>query len=101
MNIEYYLLGHNAVQSVESQPTRLCLLPTLTLVPCSAYSVTLKMEAIYSSETSVYFQRTTWCYIPEDRTLHNHSCENLKSYIFHDCYTPTFPDLMKCLEPSC
>jgi hypothetical protein len=27
------------------------------------------------------FQRTTWCYIPEDRTLHNHRCEHLKSYV--------------------
>jgi hypothetical protein len=26
------------------------------------------------------FQWTTQCYIPEDRTLHNHCCENLKSY---------------------
>jgi hypothetical protein len=31
-------------------------------------------------ETSVDFQRTTRRYIPEDRTLHNHRCENLKSY---------------------
>jgi hypothetical protein len=42
---------------------------------------TLNMEAIYSSETSVDTQRTTRCYIPEDDTLHSHSCENLKSYI--------------------
>jgi hypothetical protein len=28
------------------------------------------MEVTYSSETSVGFQRTTWRYIPEDRTLH-------------------------------
>jgi hypothetical protein len=46
------------------------------LVFCSAYS-TLKMEAIYSCKTSVDFQRTARCYIPEDR------CENLKSYIVH------------------
>jgi hypothetical protein len=39
------------------------------LVPCSAYSSTLKIEAISSSETSVDFQRTTWRYVPEDRTL--------------------------------
>jgi hypothetical protein len=32
------------------------------------------------SETSIHFQWTTWCYIPEDSTLHNHRCENLKSY---------------------
>jgi hypothetical protein len=30
---------------------------------------TLKIEAIYSSETSVDFQRTTWRYISEDSTL--------------------------------
>jgi hypothetical protein len=29
------------------------LLPAFTLVSCSVYSSTLKMEAIYSSETSV------------------------------------------------
>jgi hypothetical protein len=33
-----------------------------------------------SPETSVDFQWTTWCYIPKDRTVHNPSCENLKSY---------------------
>jgi hypothetical protein len=37
-----------------------------TLVSCSAYSLTLKMEAICYSETSVDFQRTTRRYIPED-----------------------------------
>jgi hypothetical protein len=39
------------------------------LVSCLAYSSTLKMEATYTSETSVYFQRTTWRYIAEDRAL--------------------------------
>jgi hypothetical protein len=46
-----------------------------------AFFLTLKMEATFSSKTSVDFRRTTWCYIPEDRTLHNHCCENLKSCI--------------------
>jgi hypothetical protein len=41
---------------------------------------TLKMEAIFSSETSVDFQRTTRRYIPEDGTLHNHRCENLNFF---------------------
>jgi hypothetical protein len=40
----------------------------------------LKMDAIYSFETSVDFHRTTWRYIPEDSTLHNNGCENLGSY---------------------
>jgi hypothetical protein len=44
-------------------------------------SSTLKMEAICSSEMSVDIQRTTRRYIPEGSTLHNHRCENLKSYI--------------------
>jgi hypothetical protein len=48
---------------------------------CSAYSLTLQTEAIYSSETSVDTQRTTQRYIPEDGTLHKYRCENLKSYI--------------------
>jgi hypothetical protein len=51
-----------------------------TLVSFSAYSPTLKIEATCSSEMLVHFQRTTWRYVPEDRTLHNHGCKNLKSY---------------------
>jgi hypothetical protein len=35
------------------------------LVSCSAYSSTLKMEAIRSSETLDDFQQTTWRYILE------------------------------------
>jgi hypothetical protein len=46
-----------------------CLPPACALVSCSAYSSTLKMEAICSSDTSVDFQRTTCSYIPEDNTL--------------------------------
>jgi hypothetical protein len=38
------------------------------------------MEAISSFETSVATQQTTRRHIPEDDTLHNHRCENLKSY---------------------
>jgi hypothetical protein len=63
-----------------SLKAKLCLPPALTLVSCSAYYSTLKMEAICSSEASVDFQRTTRCYIPEDSILYNHRCENLKSY---------------------
>jgi hypothetical protein len=62
------------------------------LVSCLAHSSTLKIEATCSSETSVVFQRTffpkcrlifrqtTRRYSQEDRNLHNHRCENLKSY---------------------
>jgi hypothetical protein len=50
------------------------------LVSWSTYSYTLKMELIYLFETSVGFERTTWRYIPEDVTVHNHRFENPKSY---------------------
>jgi hypothetical protein len=39
------------------------------------------MEVTCSSERLVDFQRTTWRYMPEHRTLNHHRCENLKSYI--------------------
>jgi hypothetical protein len=40
------------------------------------------MEPTCSYEISVGFQRTTQRYIPEDRTLQNHRCENLRSYMW-------------------
>jgi hypothetical protein len=49
------------------------------LVSCLAYSSVLKMEATCSSETSVDSQWTTRRCISEERTLLNHSCQNLKS----------------------
>jgi hypothetical protein len=50
------------------------------LVSCLTYFSTLKLEVICSSETSVDFQRTTRCCIPEERALHSHRFKNLKSY---------------------
>jgi hypothetical protein len=38
------------------------------------------MEAIYFFETSDDFQESTRRYITEDGALHNHGCENNKSY---------------------
>jgi hypothetical protein len=46
-----------------------------------AASTTEQMVVVtIPSETSVDFQRNTRRYIPEDGTLHDHRCENLKSY---------------------
>jgi hypothetical protein len=38
----------------------------------------LKMELIFSSETSAYFNRTTWRYNPEDCIIHSHRLKNIK-----------------------
>jgi hypothetical protein len=45
-----------------------------------------------SFKTPVDFQRTTWRYIPGDKSLYKHSCENLKSYMIQ-IYVTNFSDL--------
>jgi hypothetical protein len=52
----------------------------MDVVPSSLILVTLMMDAIHSSETSV-LTRSTWLNIPEDGIFHSHHHENLKSYV--------------------
>jgi hypothetical protein len=62
---ELYLVGYN---SVEYHPTFRRNVSPPSSGSCLDYSSTLNLEATCSSETSVDLQRTTRCYIPEDRT---------------------------------
>jgi hypothetical protein len=53
--------------------------PLLLLVPPLAYSMTMRMEAIRSFETSVVFRRNAWRYISEDWNILSYRCEEIKS----------------------
>jgi hypothetical protein len=59
----------------------------------------LMMEATCSSERSADFQRTARRYVPENRALNNHRCEDLESYIypmFLLCFFCTYVTPHKC-----
>jgi hypothetical protein len=63
-----------------SSPLQAVLAICFFEISCLAYFSTLRVKAKYTSEESVEFQRIIRYFIPNDRTLHNHSCENLISY---------------------
>jgi hypothetical protein len=72
---EFYVLGYDAVQSVESQLTfRRNIFPSSSGLESKPSKKTFMKQAesnaTCTSETSVDFQRTILRYIPEDRTLH-------------------------------
>jgi hypothetical protein len=51
-----------------------------SLVEVDRRFIVLKMEAVCTTERSVYFNQTTRRYIPEDYHLHTRRRENLKSH---------------------
>jgi hypothetical protein len=93
---DFDLLGYNSVESQlkfrrnisppssgskdKSSKKPIVLSTCFMLETCLAHSSNLKVETIYSYETSIDFQRNTLRYIPEERIVCSHRCENLKSY---------------------
>jgi len=45
----------------------------------------MNKEAVRNSETSVYFNETTWHIVPESYHVHTRCRENMKSQSFHYC----------------
>jgi hypothetical protein len=73
------------------------VLVTGNIVPSSPILLTLMMKALGSSETSVLI-RAKHRNISEDRILHSHSRENLKTYIVYTSFHP--PDISFSLDPN-
>jgi hypothetical protein len=61
-----------------SHPNLALLTACLITFLCDAHYSVLKKEAAYSSETLVGFQRIARLYIPDDKTLRSHRCDNFK-----------------------
>jgi hypothetical protein len=70
-----YLLVHNAVQSthVSEEYKQPLLIARFMLFSCFAYSSTLKVEAMCSSETSLEFRQTTRSSIRQERVFQSQS----------------------------
>jgi hypothetical protein len=60
-----------------------------------AYSSTPKIEATCSTEMSVDFQRTTWCYIAENITLRNNHCGTSNPTCIFTCSLSSVSILLK------
>jgi hypothetical protein len=74
------MMKYKHTRFMKNEAYRLCrLLVTANVVPRSPILVTLMMEAIHASETSVP-TRVTWHNIQEDGIRHSHRCEDLKCY---------------------
>jgi hypothetical protein len=62
------------------------LVAYLMLVSCLAYSLTMNIEALRSSVTSVGFHRATRRYIPEEITCHTLDCVQLSCFYYLPVY---------------
>lgn len=78
----------HTLPSQSKQGTTMKEVASRALLPASwcfllAYSLTLKMKVTCSCETSIDFQQTTWCYIPEDRILNWRTVRHNVFYVIY------------------
>jgi hypothetical protein len=77
---EYHLLGYDVVSTYVSEKYIAFIFRVEETGSAKPEAGDTQNLAICSSEASVETKRTTRGHIPEYDTLHNHRCENLKSY---------------------
>jgi hypothetical protein len=91
LNILYFRGFREKLKSTYYFDCSTCSVPTRTNF-CESMSVDMFyiVRNKFHLKSSTFWDTTpcsqlkvTWSYIPEDRTLHNHRCENLKSYKFY------------------
>jgi hypothetical protein len=71
------------MNSVSNKLTNSSVCRLLLVVDCLAYTSTVKMEAIISSQTTMDYQNTRR-HAPDDTTPHCRRCEDPDSSITHD-----------------
>jgi hypothetical protein len=76
----------------------LCILSCFVLVSFLAYSCTVKMEVICSTEILANLHQTTQCYIIQDRTLHSEVL--YEPQMQHEIWDSEFVNSFMCLVIS-
>jgi hypothetical protein len=89
-----YFISSSSLANIVFVRSVFWLLVTSNVVPSSPIHVTLMMNAIRPSETSV-LTRTTRRHISEDGILHCHRRENLTSYIYCFVSTSSFGSIVR------
>jgi hypothetical protein len=83
MYVYWRVLSSGICHVVCWKTSRALLATRFTLVSCLTYSFTIKMEMNMFLWNNSWLSTNYMALFPEDMILHNHHCENLKSYKFY------------------